>query len=640
MSAEFNFTDFQWYNFICGFHAGLKLKDLTMPPYETNITLHPIGVGGFGQIGLALPEVLYNPTESDYKIPVFTHDVDIDYSGFSVNIKWDSTRLHFNGVEAGEFGTVGDARSSADVRYSYSKGNLKAFGLKDKTVKFKEPLILFYINVTVVGDVTEDDPIPLSFQNNSLTDINYCTLLKWVEVSPGSWFNFFITPLMNVSGAIVSLIKKKQTPLGDVTTIAARAVSSGVYVGSSFTAPGSRGVVPVVSCSNVADEYPYDVVHCKIVVADKYNIFKYLDVVGCGGFIVSTTSNLRPDGFMELDITAVRNSALVDSITFCYIMYEITDEMPAYEIPLYNVFSQLGNSIDKLPLLDVQTFDGLIRWPGGGIGWGYKVSFGGGGSGGGGGGFGGGIGGSGSVWSDSRQIIWIQAGDGPRYPVYLEPGWNEISFWIPYIFPVDTWIQVPLIIDAPGYILIPAGFEWEILTSPDAPEKLGNRKMSDKLIFVDLYDVDLQEVTKPIDVDNITESFTFEDVSDNNVINTHSVDTSLIEDLTVEDLHQIELVLPPFSGESNNIEKSTFSDFLDSKLIRTHSVATSSADELAVDDFHDIDIKLPPFTGEVKLTEKTDIVDVNSNDHVKTNKKDTLENEAMGFSDVYLVDLE
>ena len=102
MSAEFNFTDNQWYNFICGFHAGLKLKDMTLPPYENNIVLHPIGVGGWGTIGLALPQMLYDGTTNTGRIPVFTHDVDIDYSGFSINIQWDSSRLQFNGVESGQ----------------------------------------------------------------------------------------------------------------------------------------------------------------------------------------------------------------------------------------------------------------------------------------------------------------------------------------------------------------------------------------------------------------------------------------------------------------------------------------------------------------------------------------------------------
>ena len=88
MSHKMNLTDNQWYNFICGMQAGLKLKDLTLPAYDTNIVLAPIGVGGYGQIGIAISEVLYDGTTNNLLVPVFTHDVDIDYSGFSCNITW------------------------------------------------------------------------------------------------------------------------------------------------------------------------------------------------------------------------------------------------------------------------------------------------------------------------------------------------------------------------------------------------------------------------------------------------------------------------------------------------------------------------------------------------------------------------
>lgn len=81
---------------------------------------------------------------------------------------------------------------------------------------------------------------------------------------------------------------------------------------------------------------------------------------------------------------------------------------------------------------------------------------------------GGGIIGGGQIWSGSSQIIWVSAG-GVKYPIQLEPGWNDVGFWIPSIFPDDTWIESPIIIEAPGYILIPGGFEWGVITGVGAP---------------------------------------------------------------------------------------------------------------------------------------------------------------------------
>lgn len=76
---------------------------------------------------------------------------------------------------------------------------------------------------------------------------------------------------------------------------------------------------------------------------------------------------------------------------------------------------------------------------------------------------GGGISGSGPIWSSTDQIIWVNAG-GVKYPIHLKPGWNDVQFWIPTIYPQDGWVQSPIVIEAPGYILIPGGFEWGVIT--------------------------------------------------------------------------------------------------------------------------------------------------------------------------------
>ena len=63
---------------------------------------------------------------------------------FCVNIKIDS-RAQFKRVKEGDFGTIGGVSSSADIKYQYNNGILKAYGLKDKNTEYNEPMILFYI---------------------------------------------------------------------------------------------------------------------------------------------------------------------------------------------------------------------------------------------------------------------------------------------------------------------------------------------------------------------------------------------------------------------------------------------------------------------------------------------------------------
>lgn len=108
---------------------------------------------------------------------------------------------------------------------------------------------------------------------------------------------------------------------------------------------------------------------------------------------------------------------------------------------------------------------------------------------------GGGASGGGSIWSGSGQTIWVDFG-GVKYPVYVNPGDNDIGFWIPAIFPDDTFVDSPIIIETPGYILIPGGFEWGIIhgvNSPNTPLIIG---MLDSVIPSDSFVISFESISK------------------------------------------------------------------------------------------------------------------------------------------------
>lgn len=347
MSSEFNFTDNQWYNFICGFHAGLKLKDLSLPEINSNRLLFPIGVGGWGCIGIGIPTMKYDGINTGM-IPVFTHDVDINYSGFSVNLQWDSSRLRFDGVTEGQFGTIGDSSSSSDIRYTYSNGNFKARGIRDRSVVFNEPIILFYINVTIIDTVTAERPIKINLNSNNNTDLNYTTLLKWVDIGDDQWYNYFITPIANVSGAIVSEDSKDTnssiSPLGDEEGVSVNSSPSGVYIGTAFTFPGKIGVVPIYANSNAEDNFPYSGVHINFTVRDPSDLFDYIELKGHDDFSLSINRTSDENGYLVFDVVATRPEALIDNCTFCYIKYKIANiELDKYKITLHNNISELMN---------------------------------------------------------------------------------------------------------------------------------------------------------------------------------------------------------------------------------------------------------------------------------------------------------
>lgn len=338
-------TDNQWWAFLCGFQAGLKIKNLALPNIDNSITLFPIGVGGSGEIGMAMPTVVYDGvTSQGIGIPVYTHDVDIEYGAFSVNISWDPSIVQFVGVAPGDFGSIGPETSSSEIRYTYSSGVFKARGIKSNASNFKNPIILFYIIINLIR--TDFDRCELKFHNNSLTDLEYSTLMTWVNDPVAGDVTYFITPIVNVDGVILGEGEKSdssESVVGDDNSIGAPASPSGVYVGTAFTPPGQMGVVPIYVNSNMRDNFPYNRVKCSVEVADPDNLIEYISVNGAGGFeVVVTTSNLS-NGHLLITIEATRQQALIDAITFCYISYRVAAGVDKYMIPLRCLNAELGN---------------------------------------------------------------------------------------------------------------------------------------------------------------------------------------------------------------------------------------------------------------------------------------------------------
>lgn len=580
MSHEMNLTDNQWYNFICGMQAGLKLKDLTLPAYDTNIVLTPIGVGGYGQIGIAISEVLYDGTTNNLLVPVFTHDVDIDYSGFSCNITWDTNRLQVLELKDGDFGEVGTY-----INYNINNGVCLVRGLRESSKKFNEPIILFYLSVKVLDtNITKDNPIPINLISGTGYDPNYTTLLKYVlNGIDNKYYLYYITPIKNISGAIISEKEPVKEPISDSKDISASGSISGVFVGTATTYPGEIGVVPIVSNSSVEDNFLYNRVHTKITIVDGSSVFGLIDVIAVPGWTITKTISTDEHNNLVLDIIADRKEANIDSITFGYIAYNIAYTENDYIVYLNNIESELINT-ETLEVLEVYKGSGRILY--------FTVGASGASDGDGPGTLGstGGVSGGGKVWSSGSGIMWVSVNNAPKYPVYLKPGWNDIYFWIPFIFPEDEWVEAEIIIETPGYILIPAGFEFNISTSENAPVKLVNPRLSDKLKFVDFYDYDLISAPVPVNVDNIIDEVVFEDTHSVDIIGiTNIIKESNVDEIVFEDTHSIDFEAD-FKGEYTNIEEIKAEDYTEFNLVSRTIINNDNIDELEFTDIKQEDI--------------------------------------------------
>ena len=251
---------------------------------------------------------------------------------------------------------------------------------------------------------------------------------------------------------------------------------------------------------------------------------------------------------------------------------------------------------------------------------------------------GGGMGGGGSVWSDSEQTMWISANNAPKYPVYLKPGWNKVHFWIPFIFPDDEWVDAPITIETPGYILIPAGFEFNIKTDKKAPVEPGNPKMIDKLQFVDVWDYDIQNVPVPVNLDGLLEELVFEDTHSIDIIAiSNIVDKSCIDNLTIEDINDYDIQNVPVPVNLDAlIDELVFEDTHSIDIIAISNIVDKSCiDNLTIEDINDYEIQGAPFSGEYKHVDNITFNDVTKTELINITilNSSQLESENIGFED-------
>ena len=237
MSHRMQLTDSQWFNLICGMIAGLRVKDLSETPVETETILEPINLGGWATIGMAVESVVYEGSEESQveqtgTLGVFTHDVNIEYSGFTARIKYDSSRVRVTGIEAGLFGDIQYDLSTPNEIYVvglYGDGQPQA----EQPDYLLEPTILFSINYELIDtNITSSTPIEFKFVDaGGYYDTDYSTLLKYVY-NNDAWYLYFITPLENVTGGIYKEVPDEQIAIIEQEE-EIPAAQDGVYVMST-----------------------------------------------------------------------------------------------------------------------------------------------------------------------------------------------------------------------------------------------------------------------------------------------------------------------------------------------------------------------------------------------------------------------
>ena len=608
MSLVWNWSDEECFNFLCGFQAALRGKDLGCPLFQSETLLNPVSVGGYSNRGIALGRVYYRLGNNDYIMPVFTHDIDVEYSGFTLKMNFPYDSVQVTDVVEGEFGTISQY-GGADIRCEWDNttGELLAIGIKANTWKTKKNMILFFIRLQVDNDPSETLELKVLPPQN----INGTSLLKYdtdgvsLEV---------IQPLANGNGYIYpsgTPVELQQAVLSTDATLACGVSPRFTRLGGGW---GSGRAGEKAAVGYDAYYFPDVIgtrVKFKMAIRDAIEVgdtevLSLIDVVGSGYFEVDSFTETHEDVTWEQtnivthQTTEITAPCLViggemhrtkkplrwylqPELAFTAIV-DVSDqwdndvymETIALEASVYNeqtgAWDDVGLVRGLLHLYPEGATPGISRDD---VTDGGQVPP--------------GIMGHGTIYSSQDQLIYINIdGTGISYPIYLEAGYNEVDFWIPFESSEATNVDLNITVSAQDYIEIEKGFTWDIYSSLDAPTRIENPSPIEQLTFNDLHDVLIIHHAGPISDQDEIDDLPYEDFHDVDLITapgTYDVDEA--DSVEFEDLHSIDIQYGPrvynlaelddlelndlyevikhevFNGESRTTEEASFEDFVD-----------------------------------------------------------------------------
>lgn len=447
-------TDREYYMLVSGMIAGLRIG---RKQNRTQKILDPINIGTPATIGISVANEVYVEGQSEYRIPVYTHSVNIGYNGFTALIEYDKQLLNYKRIEEGEFGPIA---------HNITDNKIYVQGINNE-VEFNSELILFYIVFSVKQVLTKETPANINIISSpSDTDQSKTTLLTYREDNTNNKSLYYITPLHNISGKISSNLEKKVSTVGSKEEIKTKASPSGIYLTSSYTPPGRIGYISVITAGNKEKNNLYNSFKVNIEVNNTNESIELIAVKPMEGWEVTyTITNSAEDVYM-IDIEGVRGKSDSDTCTACYIEFKANENQSEYNVPFINVYSELSDSINANTYQDINRKDGLAYYsenisPSDAVGKTSSncssVTV------------------SGSIYSPVDQTIWLRFDSSPSIPVFIPASTPDNPYYIlvdiPIIKSEDEGKEASLeITTEKGYILIPAGFEIIINNSDLADE--------------------------------------------------------------------------------------------------------------------------------------------------------------------------
>ena len=617
MSMIMNLTDDEWYCFICGFQAGLRVKDIQAPLFQSETVLHPIAVGGQGQRGLGVSDVYTHTGQSSYITTVFTHDIDVEYSGFSCLIKFDPSVMQVTGVTEGQFGTI-STQGNTDIRYEVDNVNglFYALGLKPASVKYKKQMALFFISWNISTLPQDGEPYYIEFTGGQASTAG-STLLQYYE-HDGIQDLQVISPCLNSRGTVYSPntpVQLNEAKMGDesVAALGASPIVQRIEVGPYIYVLGAEPALGTRQVRGINSYYiPQTlgtIVYCTLAIPTEWpdELFNFVDISRSNGFRVDDVQTSAG----TCDIKVYQDGAIVtQTVNALIIEVRLVRDAPAlrwymqpenlfnlnYEFNLVDpippegyvpvICQQAGfnENTDESVYQDIKGVDGYLLYHTGqtAVDNPYKQETGRTPT---------GIAGTGKVWASQAGIAYIGiAGTDISFPVYLEAGENEVTFQLPFESSEPMFEQIQLTIQAEGYVEIQQGFTWNVYSSLDAPKEPMPVKPIDDLKFRDLHDVELIHHGGGLDEQIEIEDLQFEDFHYIDMeMSPQSLDVDETDSVEFIDFHGVDIQYGPRVFNLAELSDLELNDFIET-IVRDASGEPKIVEETGFEDFVDIEM--------------------------------------------------
>lgn len=673
--AKLNWNDRQKAAFICGWLAGTSLSNTQAPFVQIDTVLNPFGVGGTNERAICIGNAEYDG-EGIYRLPVYAYNINLSppmdrYTGFTARINISDTRLTFIGLSAGEHfdpaynliykfvpGNILVVQGLTDGNYidrntgeyvDFDIMDFQAYGLAPYITAEGVPQgskaemeILFYLILQVSGIVTSTTPIniPLLYKDGQVTNTDpvsiFTSLITFLDGAdipgsvyvPGWSYMVFVTPLAVVGGRIVSDLKGSNTGvLGSPSPpLNVKPTPATIIALMAFAPPNKKSALGLVVTYDYKAVDGNSVKSVKAVFRVENNnadVGMVWEVEAAEGWTLTNTATSHyPDGSFTITVEADSNNESYSPL-FAYILATFAFENKQMRVPVVPISATLTYKNTGDEQLVQRMGGAFYYWPessitdagttwggtGGGVGvlWNqydyendrpYTGGF---------------IAGEGVVISDSEGIVIIQWNGAPPVPVWVEPGENEVEFFIPIIIPGDEpeLVDAPLTITPPpgGTIFIPAGFQI-IKKAGNNTEVVPTLRLTDRLSVSDFYAFEFAQPIAPTNIEPI------------------------VDELYIADFNDTEL-LHVRTGERATVDEIGFGDFIDSEIVSVVVHALESIDDVLIQDLVDIVLESDseePVTPD-RVIDKLDITDKITVEHFQDVSKDGAAVEQVRFED-------